>query len=781
MLDDSTAPSSASFSARVNDETSDTTTVPSSAKAEAARERLIRVVAVIALSYATYWIWWRWTHTINTDPKAIVPSLILVLAETWAYINMCMFVMLTWKLTNRDPGEAPRGRTVDVFITCYDEPLEVLRRTAIGARNIRYPHRTYMLDDGKRDDVLAMTRELGIGYVRRVGNENAKSGNLNFALSQTHGEFILQLDSDHVPMPHIVDSMLGYFSDPAMALVQSPQDFYNVDSFTHVVNDEGRRLWEENRIFYSLIQPGRDHWNASFFCGSCGMIRRSALESVGGFASQTIIEDMETTMELHARGWKTAYHRETVAYGLAPGAAGAYHVQRLRWGQGAMQILRKLKPLTMRGLTLPQRLNYFAGTAAYFEGWQKCVFYLMPLFYFFTGVLPVGGDQHAFLIRLIPYIAISIVAFELLSRGTGYLFLSERFTMVRVWTYMLAALAVFTNKRLKFNVTPKGHASVPKSAYVPQLTLLVLSIAAPIWATIAYHEGWINYTAPGWGSAAFWMNGLWAAWNCYFALYVVRHSLAMKQQRDDHRFADLMPIEVRLVGDHGSVIPAMTSDLNPAGLGFRATQRIAPGTTVAVALPIGAERLVLTGEVKHVETRQSRFGTVFTHGIAFGELPIETRDAVELYCTNHSMPMWRLRYRQSIDIVTWAGEILRNLRGDRRKLVGLPASVRVDTDSADATGRMLVLEDMGERGARLIGDSVIPTGTPISFTVPGSSLVGRGVVRYVQPLETSVAMLFSMGVELTHDKKRFGAGAINLALLGADGSEPQGYESTRVQ
>jgi cellulose synthase (UDP-forming) len=302
------------------------------------REKLIRTVAIVALVYATYWIYWRWTHTLNTDAKAIVPSLVLLVAETWAYISMCLFVFMTWKMPERDPGPPLLGRTVDVFITCYDEPLDVLRRTAIGAKAIRYPHRTYMLDDGKRDEVRAMAELLGIGYIRRVGNANAKAGNLNFALSVTSGEFILQLDADHVPLPAIVDRMLGYFSDPKMAIVQSPQDFYNVDSFTHVVNDEGRRLWEENRIFYSLIQPGRDYWNASFFCGSCGIIRRSALEAIGGFASKTIIEDMETTIQFHAHGYKSAYHRETLAYGLAPGAAGAYHVQRMRWGQGAMQV-----------------------------------------------------------------------------------------------------------------------------------------------------------------------------------------------------------------------------------------------------------------------------------------------------------------------------------------------------------------------------------------------------------------------------------------------------------
>jgi cellulose synthase (UDP-forming) len=715
------------------------------------REKWVRAIAIVALLYALYWIGWRWTNTINTNGVAIVPSLILILAETWAFVNMALFVFLTWRLTNRDPGPAPPGRTVDVFITCYDEPLEVVRRTAIGARAITYPHRTYVLDDGKRDDMLAMTQELGIGYIRRVGNANAKSGNLNFAISQTYGEFILQLDADHVPLPHNIDGMLGYFNDPLMAVVQSPQDFYNVDSFTHVVNDEGRRLWEENRIFYSLIQPGRDHWGASFFCGSCGILRRSALESVGNFASQTIIEDMETTMRLQAAGFKSAYHPETLAYGLAPGAAGAYHVQRMRWGQGAMQILTKLKPLTMRGLTLPQRLAYFAGTVCYFEGWQKAVFYLMPLFFFFTGILPIAGNETAFLIRLVPYLVLSIAAFELLSRGTGYLFLSERFTMVRVWTYMLAALAVFTKKPLKFNVTPKGHSDVPRSAYMPQVALLALSIIAPIWATVAYWQGWVYYDASGWGSVAFWMNAMWAAWNCYFALFVVRHCLAMKQQRNDHRFAEQMRIDIRIERDGAAeLVPAMTANLNPAGIGFRSTRRVEPGTAVSILLPLGAARVPVVGEVRHVEIEETRLGTVHHHGVAFAPQSVEVRDAIEQFCVNHSMSVWRQRYRQSIDILTRTSEVMSNHRGARRRLVGLPATVALHngTPVHGSQSTSYVLEDLSEHGARILGDVLIEPGSALTFDVPGAGLSGAGVVRHVQTLHTPVADLFSMGIEL---------------------------------
>src|SRR5205085_4116051 len=177
-----------------------------------------------------YWIIWRWGWSLN--PHAMIFSIVLVVAETYGLINSFFLIATVWRLKYRTPPPAPAGLSVDVFITNYDEPLEVLRRTAIGARAITYPHRTWMLDDGKRDEVKAMAEALGIGYIRREGNEHAKAGNLNHALAVTEGEFILQLDADHVPLPNILNRLLGYFNDADVAFVQSPQDFYNTDSFT---------------------------------------------------------------------------------------------------------------------------------------------------------------------------------------------------------------------------------------------------------------------------------------------------------------------------------------------------------------------------------------------------------------------------------------------------------------------------------------------------------------------------------------------------------------------
>jgi hypothetical protein len=219
--------------------------------------------------------------------------------------------------------------------------------------------------------------------------------------------------------------------------------------------------------------------------------------------------------------------------------------------------------------------------------------------------------------------------------------------------------------------------------------------------------------------------------------------MAMKQQRDDHRFEEQLPVQVHVKGMR-EAIPALTADLNPFGVGFRSTQRIEPGSQVTIQLPIMPQRILTTGVVKHVEAEATRLGRVFMHGVEFGELAMEDRDAIELYCTQHSMPMWRIKYRQSVDIVTRVTEVVRNLRGGRRRLVGLPARVQSGTTSP---ARFFILEDYSSAGARLIGDAPIAPGTTVSFDVPGASVKGTGTVRHVQSLQTDLAVLFSMGVE----------------------------------
>jgi cellulose synthase (UDP-forming) len=712
------------------------------------QERFIRGLALLSLAFGLYWLWWRWTETLNPDAMAF--SIVLVSAETWGWVSAALFLFGVWKMPRREVQPAPAGKKVDVFITAYDEPLEVLRRTAMGARAIRYPHRTYFLDDGKRDELKKIADDLGIGYIRRVGNANAKAGNLNYALTVTDGEFILQLDADHYPLPHIVDQILGYFNDDRVAFVQTPQDFYNTDSFTHVINDEAREMWEENRIFYSLLQPGKDSHNASFFCGCGGMLRRSALEDIGGFQSKTIIEDMETSLTLHARGWRSVYHPNAIAFGLSPGSAAAFHVQRQRWAQGSMQMLRTMNPAFLPGLTWQQRLSYIAANLYPFDGLQKAIFYLAPVVFLLTGVVPVNADGRVLLSLLVPYLVLSVTSFELLARGTGYLFISERYMMAKFFTYIIALTALFSRKPLKFNVTPKGTSEVPVRVYAPQAFILTISAIAMIWAPLAYAMGWVTYRTDNF-ALAYGATALWAAWNIHFAASVVRLCLRMKQQRSDHRFVENIPMRLIAVAN-GAPVEQLASvyNLNPSGLGFRSTTVFPPETKVAVTLPLFSQVVSAQGTVVHVESLETLHGKIHNHGVRFENLPVEERDAIELHCTHHSVPIWRKRYRQSLDLFSRTSELMHNSRGKRRQNVHLAAHIHVEASEAQAAEDVgALLEEVSLSGARFLVDKPIAPGSAIRFEVPGTTLTGTGQVVFTTALESPMSERFTVGVSFT--------------------------------
>ncbi len=714
------------------------------------QEWIVRAVAVVMLAYGVYYISWRWTATLN--PGALWFSIPLALAETWGLLTAFIMVHSVWRLKHRTPIAPPPGLSVDVFITCFDEPLEVIRRTAVGARAIRYPHRTYLLDDGKRDEVRAMAAQLGIGYLRREGNDHAKAGNMNHALAHTQGDFVLQLDADHVPLPHILERLLGFFDDPKLGFVQAPQDFYNTDGFTYDVSEWYQRIWEEQRLFFSVIQPGKDSINGAFFCGSCAVFRREALESIGGFGTHSITEDIETSLLLHAAGWRSAYYGESLAYGMAAGSATAFHIQHLRWGQGAMQVIRRFNPLTHPGLSVAQRVSYFGSLTAYVGGVQKLVFYCAPIVFFLTGALPIRAIDREFLVRFLPFLILSFVLSELVARGTANTWMSERFQMAKFWTYTRAVMSYFWPRPLKFTVTPKGPGHVPFRTYAPQVVLMVTTLVAIGWATVAHRNGWVDYGVPGWTSAAFRVNLLWASLNFILAASVVGLSLRVRQQRGDHRFRDQFPIAVRTRAAGGGKLRAtmaLTEDLNPMGIAFRMAERLPVGSEVHIRLPLTTGMVRVRGKVVHSVAAGDGGPAMFRTGVAFDGVPLRVRDAIELHCIQHAVPLERAQYSGSRDLFTRTREWTRNSRRERREQVRLPARVwvrRAPGAPEEAGRHMAYLAEISASGARLVMDEPVEPGSLVRFAVPGTKIRGVGRAVFSHATETPIGVRFAIGV-----------------------------------
>ncbi|SDK73762.1 cellulose synthase (UDP-forming) [Nocardioides sp. YR527] len=594
------------------------------------RLAMIRLVAVLTLLTGTTYVIWRWGWSLNLDFWWI--SVPLVVAETYALLDGALFAITVWRIKVRGPAPPPApDATVDVFITTYNEPIDVVESTARAAKAIRWTHQTWILDDGDRPEMKAVADQLGVGYLTRSSDwqgksRHAKAGNLNNALFQTTGEFLLILDADQIPDPEILERMLGWFEDEDVAIVQSPQWFTNVE--------ESDPLGSQAPLFYGPVQQGKDGWNAAFFCGSNAVLRREALMQLGivGYVRETertvrhalvvsrqvlgraqrsvgrdgdpvvraalaglrgsaadalaridagepvqsvswdfqqavdatsrsmvsadlaairadlaemgelstldetgedptdeeavrrladpqwsplaavervstlirtvdvdrsqealpvmpvsslsVTEDMETCMLLHSQGWKSVYHHEILARGLAPEDLGTMLKQRLRWAQGTMQVLLKRNPLTLRGLQLGQRFSYFATMWSYLTGFAALAFLSAPILYLTMGVTPVKAWGSTFLAFFVPYFVLNQLLFALVGYGTKT-WRGQQYTLALfpIWIRAMttAAANVWFGRPLDFSVTEKrrvASARFPVRLIWPQLAFMAAMVLA---------------------------------------------------------------------------------------------------------------------------------------------------------------------------------------------------------------------------------------------------------------------------------------------------------------
>ena len=277
-----------------------------------------------------------------------------------------------------------RAVAIDVFIPVYGEPVSEIRETAIAAKNIFGKHQTYILDDGDSDEVQAMAKQIGVEYIRRPIHEHAKAGNVNYGLSQSRGEFFVILDADFVAHKMFLYETLPFFEDEWMAFVQTPQFYTNTDTFVSYA------AGYMQHVFYSLVQMGKNRFNASFCVGTNVVFRRSAIEDIGGMYTGSKSEDIWTSLMLHEKGYRSTYINRVLAVGKTPETIKAYSKQQLRWATGSFEIFLHRNPLLNRKLTADQRIQYFGTTTFYFNGFAVAILMLLPVLQIFFNLTPIA-------------------------------------------------------------------------------------------------------------------------------------------------------------------------------------------------------------------------------------------------------------------------------------------------------------------------------------------------------------------------------------------------------
>lgn len=576
------------------------------------KELVWRSAILIIVLYLLYYIGWRIVATLN--PDALIVSLLLLAAEAWGVLNLLFFAFMTWNIRVRPRFELREGLKVDVYVTTYDEPLEVLEATLTGCQRIRYPHTTYVLDDGRRPEVEALASRLGCRYLTRPDNRHGKAGNINAALPRTDGELIAFLDADMIPQPDFLHQTLGYFIDDRVALVQCPQEFYNFDSLQHVATGNGSLPWHEQSLFFRVIQPGKNRWNAAFWCGSPSVVRRVALESVGGVA-HSITEDILTSLRLHAQGWRTVYHDQVVAYGIAPQTYRAFMLQRLRWAQGALRILRSREnPLIVPGLTIAQRLNYLGSMLTYFDGFQKLVFLVVPLGMIWFGWMPIRSNGLVFILHWLAYFFGCYLAAWLLGRGWFRIVWVEHYNILKMLIYIRAALVVIFPVRLRFRVTPKSFANDVWTERRALLRLIVLGVTMTFSSLLGL-VSLLGLPSPlaAHSSSLLAIGTFWSALNGMALGMTLARVLRRRYRRVSYRFPVALPARLEIPG--AGIFPCLVSDLSRDGAGVLFPQVLEPVST-DVHLELLNARLSLWGRLIYARADRngsSRVGIQFYH------------------------------------------------------------------------------------------------------------------------------------------------------------------------
>jgi cellulose synthase (UDP-forming) len=699
----------------------------------------------VMLLYVCVGVWYLFWRLGSFNEEALSFSLLLYAAELFGFVTALLHLMMTWRLTEHEPQPPPQDLTVDVFIPTINEPVDIVRRTVIAAMNMSYPHQTWLLDDGARPEMQRLAATLGCRYLSRRTNVNAKAGNLNNALAHSGADFVAVFDADHAPAKDFLERTLGFFSDPRVAFVQTPQDFFNLDSYQHrkVLS---RTIWTEQSLFFRVIQQGKDFWNASFFCGSCGVVRRSALDAIGGFATGTVTEDLHTSLRLHKRGYRSIYHGEPLAFGLAPEHAVPYLRQRVRWGQGAMQVWRQERLLTTRGLSLAQRLCYLASAITYFEGWQKVVFYFAPVVVLLTGVMPVAALDRDFYVHFIPYYLLTFLVFEEVARGYGRTILLAQYNLARYFAFLWATFGLFY-RNLKFYVTDKTRGSGAGFGLymVPQYAVLLLNALAIPLGIILYLAG---ETLPETGLVA---NVVWATVNCMLAIMLMRFNASRATNlRTEYRFPIPLIARVKLPGRPSCY--ATVDDISPAGCRlhgqFPATLRQDSDLRGEILMPQGALPFVATvrgtvvntaGDAVYVKALCCRFDGRAMSGV---------RSDLErfLYGSRLQWAINRLREQSHtpLSALPWA----RARYGKSDQLYWAPVLLDIPTGESASQLGLLSCTNFGVDGRALLTYKPVPVDATIlglSFTRSGQKLVSARIMSE-ERLESPTGPVFVYGI-----------------------------------
>jgi len=472
---------------------------------EARRSQVLaRIGGLTAILALLGYLAWRVAFTIPDGGWNRTAAWLLVSFEALPLLSLAVHLVTLWNVDSHAPDPVttlPEGVRVAVLVPTYNEPVEVIAPTIAAAVAMEPAHQTWVLDDGDRAWVADLCVAFGARYVSRPVHDHAKAGNLNHALQLMADEaaagaddidVIAVLDCDHVPLRTFLTATLGWFADPDVALVQGPQSFYNSGAF----DDDG--VTGEQGVFFHVLMASRNHDGAGpFWCGSTSLIRTSALREVGGIATDTIVEDMHTTLRLIRRDWKTVFHHQTLAVGLAPTTPEQYLLQRRRWGMGSMQVLALEKLwAAKRWMSWRNYYEYLSGTLWWLEGVATVGMFAVPAALLLSGAQTSTAGPGTFALVFLSMLVLRFWGVTRLFRHHLHLPTAFALRVFRVPVGISCLWWLLTRRDLEFAVTPKAGAEERTRGRVPPVVwALIVAVFSVLCYSVAGAAGFVPWRA----------------------------------------------------------------------------------------------------------------------------------------------------------------------------------------------------------------------------------------------------------------------------------------------
>ncbi|MET3117726.1 cellulose synthase (UDP-forming) [Undibacterium sp. GrIS 1.8] len=540
------------------------------------------VMIMFSVSATSRYIYWRVHSTIDAENMVdLAFALVLVSAEIYAWLVLLLgYLQTAWPLKRKPvmmPADTSTWPVIDLFIPSYNEDMSVVKPTVLAALGIDWPKdklNIYILDDGRRPEFQVFAESVGVKCFTRADNKHAKAGNINAALARTTGEYVAIFDCDHMPTRSFLQYAMGWFLvDEKLAMVQTPHHFLSPDPFERNLNTF-RNVPNEGELFYGLIQDGNDLWNATFFCGSCAVLRRSCLMEVGGIAVETVTEDAHTALKMQRLGYNTAYLALPQAAGLATESLSAHVGQRIRWARGMAQIFRTDNPLLGKGLSFGQRLCYSNAMLHFFYGLPRMIFLLAPIAYLFFEVHLIKASALAIAAYSLPHLLHANMTNSRIQGAHRHSFWAEVYEATLAWYIFRPTLVALINPKLgTFNVTAKGglveqeHFDwVISKPYLIMLGLNILGFIIGIGRALWWNSYELDTVI---------LNMLWTFYNLIILGATLAVATESKQVRRTHRVKARLSAILRLPGGHSVVCE--TEDFSLGGMSLRLPEDVSVG------------------------------------------------------------------------------------------------------------------------------------------------------------------------------------------------------------